>query len=149
MQGVRYEVFGLNCEHLLMLILTPKPFHGLASDLKIKPPFCGRRFEQIMPLPTQGYWTVRLAVTRRMPEQSDGDDRAVVAGEPSNGGRNEEGTMMLPTSGASRTINSEQFNHDPTDWVSVRIGHSLSSLKAVANLKNVVNDEFGEVKFLR
>lgn len=79
-----------------------------------------------------------------MLEPRDGDDHTVESDGPSNGGRDEEGNMMLLASGAS---NREHLDHDPTDWVSIRIGHSLSSLKVVANLKNVINDEFGEVNF--
>lgn len=97
-------------------------------------------------MPINGLWTIRMAVTRRMPEDTDGEPVVL----PGKGGNNN--TTATDTSNAEATAPSadggggEEFNHDPTDWVSVRMGPSLTSLHHVADVKNVVNDDLGEVR---
>lgn len=45
----------------------------------------------------------------------------------------------------SQASRQSGFDHDPTDWVSIRIGPSLNSMTVVGSVKNVVNDDLGEV----
>lgn len=91
--------------------------------------------KKTMPMPADGLWTVRLAVTRRMPEDTNG--ASVVLG----GG----GDECITSNNASLASSSEGFDHDPTDWVSIRMGSAVTSLVDVASVKNVVNDDLGEV----
>lgn len=99
-------------------------------------------------MPINGLWTIRMAVTRRMPEDTAGEP-VVLRGKDSK-----NDTAMSNKSDAEAdgpfadSGGGEEFDHDPTDWVSVRMGPSLSSLHHVADVKNVVNDDLGEVKAL-
>jgi len=95
--------------------------------------FCRTNLGKVMPLPVNGLWTIRMAVTRRLPEDV----------LPSRNG-NSTTSNIAETSVSS--MDSGGFDHDPTDWVSVRMGPNLTSLHHVADIKNVVNDDFGEVK---
>lgn len=90
-------------------------------------------------MPINGLWTIRMAVTRRMPEDAAGDP-VVLPSKHAND--NSTGTSG-PSDGKGGGV--EEFNHDPTDWVSVRMGPSLTSLHHVADVKNVVNEDLGEV----
>lgn len=103
------------------------------------PPARPRDVEKTMPLPTDGLWTVRLSVTRRMPQETSGEHLSPIGG---SGSDNDSGdawdTPSLRSGGC--------LDHDPTDWVTIRIGPALSSLFDVASVKNVVNDDLGEVR---
>eukprot|EP00752_Nemacystus_decipiens_P010357 g9227.t1 len=100
----------------------------------------------IMPMPVNGLWTVRIAVTRRMPEDTAGEP--VVLRDKGNNGATTTNESNPEIGGASPDRgDAEEFNHDPTDWVSVRMGPSLTSLHHVADVKNVVNDDLGEVRY--
>lgn len=87
-------------------------------------------------MPVDGLWTVRLAVTRRILEDTNG---ARVVFEGGGGG---EG---IASNNASLASSTEGFDHDPTDWVSIRMGSAVTSLIDVASVKNVVNEDLGEV----
>lgn len=102
-------------------------------------------------MPVDGLWTVRLAVTRRTVVDTDGNP-IVIAGDK------DEATDSVtdrqtnigrdPPAKHGRkdgTSRADIFEHDPTDWVSVRIGPSLTALTDVASVKNVINDDLGEV----
>ena len=104
-----------------------------------------------MPLPVAGLWTIRMAVTRRMPEDTAGEP-VMLPGK--NGGDTTSKISKNSNSSNSSNNNAEAsvssadggwFDHDPTDWVSIRMGPTLTSLHHVADIKNVVNDDFGEV----
>lgn len=98
-----------------------------------------------MPMPINGLWTVRMAVTRRMPEDTAGE--SVVLRNKDNNDTTTSNKSKPEASGASADSGGgEEFDHDPTDWVSVRMGPSLTTLHHVADIKNVVNDDLGEVK---
>ncbi len=95
-----------------------------------------------MPLPVSGLWTVRMAVTRRLPEHTAGQPVVL----PGRTGNSTTSSNNAETSISS--MDSGGFDHDSTDWVSVRMGPSLTSLHHVADIKNVVNEDFGEVTVL-
>lgn len=90
-------------------------------------------------MPADGLWTIRLAVTRRRPEDANGA-RVVL------GSVGDDGTASNNNNNASLASSSgEGFDHDPTDWVSVQMGPALTSLIEVTSVKNMVNDDLGEV----
>lgn len=96
-------------------------------------------------MPINGLWTIRMAVTRRMPEDTAGEP-VVLRGK---GGINTTTSNNSNAEANDPSVDSgggQEFDHDPTDWVSVRMGPSLSTLHHVADVKNVVNDDLGEVK---
>lgn len=97
-------------------------------------------------MPADGLWTVRLAVTRRMPHESGGEHVVIAGGI----GGTDPGTAPTAVDTGSASLASgsttESFDHDPTDWVSIRMGPTLSSLSEVASVKNVINDDLGEVR---
>lgn len=96
-------------------------------------------------MPINGLWTIRLAVTRRMPEDTAGE--SVVLRDKGNNATSTSNKSNAEIDGASADSDGgEEFDHDPTDWVSVRMGPSLTTLHHVADIKNVVNDDLGEVK---
>ena len=98
-----------------------------------------------MPMPINGLWTIRMAVTRRMPEDTAGE--SVVLRDKGNNDTITSNKSNPETGGTSADGGgSEEFDHDPTDWVSVRMGPSLTTLHHVADVKNVVNDDLGEVR---
>lgn len=170
-----------------------------------------------MPMPANGLWTVKLAVTRRCPvelssitvggggarvgcdgrndndtlggclgghggsviskgsipnSQGPGGTGIVLTGnnpassQPGGGSRNGDGgrgrvEQMAAASGAaaadtattpslvSQKSHESKLVHDPTDWVLVRIGPTLSALSEVASVKNTINDDLGEVRNTR
>lgn len=87
-------------------------------------------------MPINGLWTIRMAVTRRMPEDTAGESVVV---------RDIKRNAEIDCTSANGD-GGEGFDHDPTDWVSIRMGPSLTTLHHVADVKNVVNDDLGEVK---
>lgn len=96
-------------------------------------------------MPINGLWTIRIAVTRRMPE--DTANEPVFFGDKGSSNTTASNNSNEDTNGSpAGSGGSEEFNHDPTDWVSVRMGPSLANLHLVADVKNVVNDDLGEVK---
>lgn len=127
-----------------------------------------------MSMPAEGLWTVRLAVTRRVPVElddfgggnsygSNGNDNSTLSGGPvqfcdsstlraissTEGGHEKAEAPVSGTSSAAMSLSQASrdtgFAHDPTDWVSIRMGPSLNSLSDVGSVKNVVNDDLGEV----
>lgn len=98
-----------------------------------------------MPMPINGLWTIRMAVTRRMPEDTAGEP-VVLRGKSSNNTETSDKNAQA-TSPCADSDGGQEFDHDPTDWVSIRMGPSLTSLHHVADVKNVVNDDLGEVIF--
>lgn len=137
-----------------------------------------------MPLPADGLWTVRLAVTRRFPVEVDHHSRdrtgrrgstisfstttataefnrtrvgsnasvsdlGMSAGNTGGDARQSacEETIARPaTTTSSLPASDDGFVSDPTDWVSIRMGGTPGTLIDVACIKNVVNDDFGEVR---
>lgn len=91
-------------------------------------------------MPINGLWTIRMAVTRRLPEDTAGESAVL----PSKNASDNSAKTSGPSGGNGGGI--EEFDHDPTDWVSVRMGPSLTTLHHVADIKNIVNDDLGEVK---
>lgn len=123
-----------------------------------------------MPLPSDGLWTVRFAVTRRCPVDADvgsglQDQRSMRSGAAGDGSsisasgsvdgvsadapRSDESEPSPVMAESSLTGKGDYIVSDPTDWVTVRIGGSLDMLTNVASVKNVVNPAFGEVKVRR
>lgn len=98
-----------------------------------------------MPMPINGLWTIRMAVTRRMPEDTAGE-AVVLRGKGGNNAITSNKSNAETNGPSADNGGGEEFDHDPTDWVSVRMGPSLTSLHHVADIKNVVNDDLGEVK---
>lgn len=41
--------------------------------------------------------------------------------------------------------NVEEFSHDSTDWVSIKMGPNIATLHHVADINNVANEDLGEV----
>lgn len=107
-----------------------------------------------MPLPDNGLWTVRLAVTRRFEMETGcgrnrfapGDRHAAAASRDSEPSLACQGTELLEVLTAARSSREEDgVLADPTDWVSIRMGGSLQSMVYVGSVKNVMNEDFGEV----
>lgn len=68
------------------------------------------------------------------------------AGNPSQIDPGSDQPLAQRTSSSSASDKSTAIvSHDSTDWVSIRMGSSLSSLSLVTSVKNVMNDDLGEV----
>ena len=82
-----------------------------------------------MPLPEDGLWTVTLAVTRRRAEEGYDEYPPSASSSPPASARSTESSCA----------------HDPTDWVTIKMGPAHTSLQSVASVKNVLNEDLGEV----
>lgn len=100
-------------------------------------------------MPIHGLWTIRIAVTRRTLADTASEPNALARTNNATAGdsESEDGEKKTGTSGLTKDNgDGVGFDHDPTDWVSIRMGPNLSSLRHLADIKNIVNDDFGEVR---